>query len=412
MLGALLAVAAVSMALNLWAWNQHREGNRSEDRGHFAEAFAHYERCLVVWRWSDSLHFRAARSARRAGLLEAAQRHLDACGKEQKSADASLPLALEHLLLRAESGYIAEVEQPLWNYVEKDRADAPLILEGMARGYLRMLRLGAAMRCLHLLLEREPDNIVALVTAGEVVQQGGGTIEEAVKDYRRALELDPQQRGARLKLAQILLHDHAREAGQHFEYLLAQHPNDVESQLGLALALRDLGDAEHRSNALLEKVLSNDPNNSKALSEVGAIALADGRVAEAEAMFRKAIDADRANHLAHFRLYKCLASRPGREDEASEQIAVYERVKADLEELGKILSVEMTRAPNDPHLHYRVGKFYLTYGKPALGLRWLSSALRLDANHQPSHRLLYEYFRQTGDLEQAERHRRQLASDS
>ncbi len=35
------------------------------DRSHFAGAFAHYERCLVVWCRSDSLHFRAARSAPR-----------------------------------------------------------------------------------------------------------------------------------------------------------------------------------------------------------------------------------------------------------------------------------------------------------------------------------------------------------
>jgi tetratricopeptide (TPR) repeat protein len=407
-----LGVVVAAIVPNLWAWHQYREANRLVEQRHFSEAYAHYTRSLEIWRWSDSLQFQAARTARRAGLYAEAQRYLDACEKMQKSsADTPLPLALEHLLFRAETGDISEVEQPLWNYVEKNRADAPLILEGMARGYLRMLRLSAAMRCLRLLLDREPNNVVALVLSGETIQEGGGEIEEAVKDYRRALELDPQQHVARLKLAQILIRDRSEEARSHFEYLLAQRPDNLEAQLGLAQALRKSGDPENKARSLLESVLEKAPHNSKALMEMGDLVKDDGSMEEAEKLYRKAIAADRTNHLAHLRLYNCLAGLPGREEEAAKQIAEYEHVKADLESLGKIMSKEMANAPRDADLHYKIGKFYLDYGKPEIGLRWLYSALRLDPNHQPSHRMLHDYYTQAGDPEKAERHRKQLTSE-
>ncbi len=79
-------------------------------------------------------------------------------------------------------------------------------------GYVRVLRPGTAMRCLYMILESEPENVEALVIAGKIIQQGGGESDEAVKHYRRALELDPERDDARLHLAQILLREYADEA--------------------------------------------------------------------------------------------------------------------------------------------------------------------------------------------------------
>ncbi len=406
-IGAALAFAAV----NLWAWHHYREAGRLVEQYRFSQAYAHYTRSLQVWRWSAALHFRAGRTARRAGLYPQAEQHLAQCQQLQGGADASVPLALEHLLLQAQSGDINAVEETLWKYVEKNKEETPLILESLARGYVRVLRPGTAMRCLRKLLERQPDNVEALVMAGGIITQGGGDAEEAIKDYRRALELDAERDDARLSLAQILLRDRADEARWHFECLLARQPNNREAMLGLGQAQRILGESD-KARGCLETVLANEPGNSKVLTELGILALTDDRAAESEALFRKAIAADPANRTAHRWLYQCLAHQPGREDEVADQVALYERVEADLVRLGQIASKEMTRSPNDPKLHYELGTLYLRYGKPEVGVRWLYSALKLEPSHQPSHQALYDYFRQAGELDKAEQHRVQLRSST
>lgn len=407
----LLAIGLILMAAagtNLWAWHHSRQADRLRDRYHFSQAYSHYVQALQVWRWSAALHFHTARTARRAGLYSEAQQHLAECQRLQGGAtDASLPLALERLLLQAQSGDLDSVKGTLWHYIEKDKAEAPLILEALAHAYARVLRLGMALRCLHDILEREPENIEALVMTGKVLEQGGGELEDAAKHYRRALELDSERDDARLSLAQILLRDRPQEACAHFEYLHALRPDNAEVMLGLGQAERIQG-AIDKARALLETVLAKEPENSKALTERGRISLQSDDLREAETFFRKAIAADSANREAHFRLYQCLAQQPNKEKEAAEQMAVYERVETDLARLGTIASKEMNRTPKDANLYYEVGAFYLRYGKSDVGVRWLYGALKLDSAHQPSHQALYDYFQRSGQREKAEQHRLQL----
>lgn len=402
-----LALAAAAGA-NLWAWHHYRQAERARAHYHFFQAYSHYTRSLQVWRWSAFLHLDAARTARRAGLHAEAEQHLTECQRLQGgAADASLPLALERLLLQAQSGDLDAVDETLWQYIEKNPSEAPPILEALARGYARLLRLGTALRCLREILEREPENVEALVMAGKILEEGGGETEDAVKHYCRALELDAERDDARMSLAQILLRDRPEEARAHFEHLSGRQPDNVTVLLGLGQAQRILGETD-KARSLLEAVLSKEPDNAKALTELGRIALLAGDLAEAETLFRKAIDADSVNRDAHYRLYQCLAQQPGRENDAARQIAVCEHVEADLARLGTIASTEMNRAPNDPKLCYEVGSLYLRYGKADVGIRWLYRALKLDPAHQPSHQALYDYYQRAGEVKKAEQHRLQL----
>jgi tetratricopeptide (TPR) repeat protein len=404
----LIATLLVVAGINLWAWHHYREANRCIDRFRFSQAYTHYTQTLQIWRWSATMHFYAARAARRAGLYPEAEHNLAEYQRLQgETAETALPLALERLLLQAQSGDITAVEKTLWQYVERNKPETSLVLEALARGYVRVLRLSIAMNCLHRILERAPENVEALTMAGKAIDKGGGEVADAIKSFRRAVELDPERDDARLSLAQLLLRDNAEEARKHFEYVLARQPDNVEAMLGLGQTQLMLSDME-KARVLLEAVIAKEPENSKALTALGQIAQLDGKMTEAEMLFRKAIAADPANRYAHERLYQCLAQQADKDKEAAEEITVKERVEADLARLGTIVSQEMTRTPNDPKLHYEIGSFYLRYGKPAIGVRWLYSALKLDTNHQPSHQALYDYFQRTGDWEKAERHRSQL----
>jgi tetratricopeptide (TPR) repeat protein len=394
--------------LNLWAWYHFREAGRLADRQRFAQAYGHYTQSLRVWRWSASTHFLAGRTARRASLYPEAEQHLAECQRLQGG--TSVALGLEHLLLRAQSGDINSVEDTLWQYVEKDKPESPLVMEALARGYLRMLRTGTALRCLRMLLEREPNHIEALLMRAGI-EEGNYETREAREDYRRVLELDPERDDARLRLAKNLLNSNLEEAHALFEQLLRRQADNVDVLLGLAQAEQALGEGD-KARAFLDLVLAKEPENSKALTRVGLLLLNAGKIAEAESLFGKAIVADPINHEAYFHLYKCLAQQPGREAEADAQVSLYEHVKADVARLGEIATKEMTRAPNDPNLHSELGMLYLRYGKPEVGVRWLYRALILDPNHQPSHQALYDYFRRTGNTEKAERHRTQLHTGS
>jgi len=400
----LIGAALAAAGINLWAWHHFREAGRLAERQRFALAYVHYAHSLQVWRWSASTHFRAGRTARRAGLYPEAEQHLAECQRLQ--GDSSLAVALEKLLLRAQSGDLNAVEESLWKYIEKDKPETPLILEALARGYLRMLRSGAALRCLRMLLEREPNHIEALMMRAEI-NESNNDAHEARQDYRRVLELDPERDDARLHLAKTLLDNNPEEARALFEYLLSRQPDNLDVLLGMAQTQQTLGEPD-KARALLETVLAKNPENSKALTKLGTLTLDAGKVAQSESLFRKAIAVDPTNHEAHFSLYRCLAQQPGREEETDAQVARYKRVKADLAQLGEIATKEMTRTPNDPNLHYELGALYLRYGKPDVGVRWLYSALKLEPTHQRSHQALADHFQRRGDKERAEWHRLQL----
>jgi tetratricopeptide (TPR) repeat protein len=408
-IAAALTVLLTAAAVNLWAWQHFRQADRLVQRQQFARAYDHYARCLTVWRWSASTWFLAGRTARRAGLYQEAEWRLARAGELQGHAPgASVPLALERLLLQAQSGDVGEVEEVLWGYIRKETPDASLILEALSRGYLRMFRLGTALRCLGMLLEREPEHVEALVMRGWI-QEGGGELTGASKDYRRALELDPQRDDARLGLARILLRDSPKEAHSLFEQVLARQPDNPEALVGLAEAWWALG-APEKARPLFDALLAKDPENAKALAGLGALALGAGNATEGEALLRKAIATDPGNVQAQYQLYLCLVQQPGRRREADAQRDEHKRVEADFARLGKIASKEMTRKPNDPDLHAEMGAIYLRYGKPEVGLRWLYSALKLNPTHRRSHQALYEYFKRTGDSARAEQHRLQLDS--
>jgi tetratricopeptide (TPR) repeat protein len=412
---ALTALAALTLLLagggvNVWAWMEYGQANALEEKQQFGKAYAHYAQCLRVWRWSAGTHFCAGRTARRAGLYPEAERHLTECERLQGDSQGnSVPLALEKLLLLAQAGNISEVEEVLWSYVKRDMPETPLILEAMARGYTRMLRLGTAMRCLQMLLEREPDNVEGLVLRGWI-QEGGAEPEQAAKAYRHALEVNPDRDDAHLGLARILIQDNPQEARAHYEQVIARQPDNAEALVGLGETYWALGKPD-KARPIFDSLVDKDAKNSRALAGLGAIALAAGQAKEGEDLLHKAIAADPGNVEAQYQLYLCLVQQPGRETEAATQRETHKRVEKDRKRLTELASKEMTRNPIDPNLHYEMGAIYVRYGKPEVGLRWLYNALKLDPTHQPTHKLLYEHYKQTGELEKAEQHLREIRGE-
>jgi uncharacterized protein HemY len=392
--------------LNLWAAYHCWQADRLVTRQQYSMAYRHYSQCLSVRTRSASTHLLAARAARRAGMYAEAEQHLASCQRLRGSdPELTVPLALEHLLLEAQTGNINEVEDVLWAELKKKKSEAVLILEALAKGYARMLRMGAAMSCWRMLLEHEPDNVDALLNLGRLLEYTEP--EEGLKKYRQALQLDAERDDVRLALAFYMLHHNPGEALSFFEDILTRQPDNYEAMLGLAKAYLTSPDSD-RARPLLEKVLKHKPNDSRALTELGRLELASDRKSDAEALFRQAIAADRSNTDAHWELYGALLQQPGREAEAEVQRAVHKRVSDDRARLIQLAGKDMNQAPNDPNLLSEMGILFLRNGNPEVGLRWLYAALKNDPSHQASHQALYEHFKQIGDSGKAEMHRLQI----
>jgi tetratricopeptide (TPR) repeat protein len=412
----LLGCGALLATLYLWPWYHWFAARRALERYHGAEARDHLVVCLRRWPSSPGVHLLAARAARLAGDYDRATEELSRCQELQQAPTDEA--ALEWTMLRAAGGDFApEVVEYLQTRARKDPASAPMILEAMAEGYVSVYRLFDALACLNIWLQQQPDNPQALFLRGNAMRQAQA-LPRAVPDYRRVVELEPDNREARkwlaLGLEQIGRYE---EALTHLEYLRQRQPDDPDVLVPMAACRSKSGQAA-QARQILDGVLARQPHHGKALRARGEVELLAGRPAEAEDWLRQAAAELPNDYLTQWTLYQCLQQQ-GKEDEAKAQLARTEAVKARRERLGEIESRKMTEHPHDPALHCELGKLLLSLGEEDFGERWLLSALR-ESNDQygPAHAALADYYdsrasraEQQGDAEQAAAYRDKAASE-
>jgi predicted Zn-dependent protease len=402
-----LALAGLAIYLTvrqLSAMSHFRAAQRAMQESDFAAARAHLAECLRTWPDSGETLFLAARAARRAGAYDEAAQHLRAY---QRLGGVPEAFELEQALMLAQRGTGARVEGYLLDCVNRDHPDSGLMLEALVQGYLKTYRLTYALHFLQVWLQREPDNVQALFWRGEALERRNSYLE-AMTDYRRILELNPDHDRARLRLAELLLYSHqAGDAVGHYELLSQRQPDNPVVHLGLARCQRDLGNTD-AARQVLDTLLAGHPDYVDALGERGRLALQTGQPAEAEEWLRRALDLAPYDREVIYTFFQCLQQR-GKQDEAKE----YEARLADIEKRFQRLAVltkKIAEKPEDASLRCEVGQIFLECGQDTEGLRWLDSALQEDPQHGPTHQVLADYYRRKEDPTQAAHHQ-QLAQD-
>jgi tetratricopeptide (TPR) repeat protein len=398
-----------------WVWGREshlRAAKQALERRDFAGAAEHLEVYLEARPRSAEAHLLAARTARRAlvpilpvgdglpppwggnavGSFDKAEKHLAAYRKLGGVPELA---RFERHLLRAQCGDLAAVEADLLAWVQQGHPDALLILEALAKAYLIAYRLLEAQQCLSQWLERQED-AQPLLWRGWVRQRLSDT-SNALKDYRRALELQPEHDEAELRLADLLEDfSQPKEALKHFRRLGQRQPDAPAVLLGQARCHYTLGEAEE-ARRLLDRLLARHPEDVEALIEYGNLELQEQQPARAEFWFRKAVRQEPFNHLANYRLYLSL-QKGGKKEEARECQLKLEGIEADMTRMEEVSRKVMLR-PKDPWLRYEAGALLLCNGQEE-GLRWLDSALQEDPRHPPTRALLADYSRwgrQKGD---------------
>jgi tetratricopeptide (TPR) repeat protein len=411
LLALLLALVALGLLLALlgtqwWASYHLRAAQAALRLARLDQARDHVAQCLRVWPDHFDACLLAAQVARRAEDYEEAERHLTRC-QEQRGGGLPEEVALEQMLVRAQRGGMDTLMPYLRGLVEQEHPASPLILEAMARGYIRAFRYGDAAAVLAVWVSRDPDNIQARLLQGFVREQNGPK-SQAAEDFRRVIELDPDNEEARLRLGLLLLLERAMpaEAAVHLEYLVRKQPDNPDALTRLALCRLTLNRQEE-AREILQGVLQAHPRHRLALSAWGELAMQTDQPAEAERCFRQVLAIDRADYLTLFKLHKCLRQL-GKDREAQATEDRLRVMEADGDRIRKIIKEELPYTPNSPALQTEIGTILLRSGSDREGRQWLYSALRSDPGYLPAHRALVAYYRRIGDTPMAARHLRFL----
>jgi tetratricopeptide (TPR) repeat protein len=394
-----LAVVGYAVYRQVWAEIHYRRAEEALARSlrvrgpaPLAEARSHLACCVKVWPNNPRLGFLMAQAARRAGDLDDAARYLR---RAQQLGWVVEAIDLEKALSAAQQGDLERMEPLLVSFVQRDHPDKLLILEALVQGCRRTYQLPRALAYLDTWLGAQPDSVRALVWRGETLLLAGRN-QDALADYRKALELDPQEDEARLKLADLflVLHQH-RDAFTHFTELLKRHPDQGEALFGLARCRAETGDTAEAVN-LLDRLLSLQPKHAGALAERGKIALDAGNPLDAEKWLRHAAGVAPFERETLYSLYRCL-TRSGHTKEAGECLARLQRIDEDRKRLDELKTAIMM-APHDASLRCEMGLILLRNGQDKEGVRWLQSALQEHPGHVAARQALDDYSRRPPEV--------------
>jgi tetratricopeptide (TPR) repeat protein len=397
---ALVGFFAAAVALvgpHVRAWYHYRAAQDHLQRYHTVQAVRHLQACLRIWPSAPDVLLLAACAARRAGAYDEAEVCLDRYRRARGLDEAG---NFEQLLLSAERGGDDHVVRHCRRLVEQDHPQTSLLLEALARGFLREYRLPEARFCLDLWLRKEPDNPQALCLQGQVHLDYEHLSDRAADRYRRAIEIDPDHEEALLGLSISLLESKLfDEAIPHLQRLLQRQPGNLRVQVGLAECRAALDDPDEAIR-LLDEVLARQPKFAPALALRGRLAVERGEYQAAEALLLQAVQGAPSDQAARYNLVLCL-NHNGKSAEAKQHQQWLEQRKEDLKRF-EIVTRDLAQRPRDPALLSTIGELLLRSEFHEQGVQWLRSALRQDPQYAPARKALAEYYRKEKTAQQCQ----------
>ena len=391
-----------------WLPKKHIESAEiALDHRNFDEARRELELYLEARPNDPRGHFLLAQTARRAGDLNAAEEHLTRCEhlqNEKPDADVG-DTKLEWALLEVQRGKLLEMDSYLRRRLRKEGPESVLILETMSWELMRRNRLQEALALLNHWLEKRPDEYEALVRRGWVADHLFD-FDQAIKDYRQALDLQPDHDSVRLRVAELFVErNRASDAIEELERLRQRKPDDREATLCFGRALRLLNRTEE-AKQVLDRLLETHGNFVAAMGVRAQLSIEGGRTEEAAALLQKAATLEPLNRQINYTLLQC-QKQLGKNQDAKETQARLAQADEQLKKMAEIVRKVMEQ-PYDPALRYEAGMIFLQNGMTREGLHWLSTALDAYPAHRPTHEALAQYYEKAGQEDLAAYHRQFL----
>ncbi len=223
-----------------------------------------------------------------------------------------------------------------------------------------------------------------------------GDVEQAIREYRLALDESPDDYRARFNLA-IALETQAQrkhsderarvvaEAEQEYREVLRQRPENLRAAINLAAIEMERGDREQAMQRL-ERAATENPRAAEPLAAMGAHLLADDSLVEAEHSLRKALQRNSADPMANALLGECLF-RLGQYEQAANSYR--NAIRADAADIASLIGL---------------GRVELARDAPAEAAGVLQRALLIDGDNCSAHLLLADALERLDDLEGAAYH--------
>jgi tetratricopeptide (TPR) repeat protein len=413
-----------------------RAAAEARERQDYAQERAHLMACLKLGGASQEVYLQAARAARHLHDYDEAQRLLRECELLRRQ-EPDPAINLERLLLGIQSGNVSPINNPniaecVRQVPEGDPSVAEL-LQMVADKYIRDYMLGSAGDTLGLWIERDPTNVKPLLLRGWIIEQLNVNYLPAVPDFQKAVELEPDNHLARIRLAEA--YQTARQpekALPHLEYVQKQRPDDILLVYYLGFSLLDLGEAQEAKEvldrlllperlALIERLsaclhaghpvppdIDATPWYKDLMTEVpyGAQGEPDyiigifvrglvqrARIAratggDAEPFLRQAVKIDPYDYDPVYQLVIFLEGH-GKAEEAKPLRERMAAIRADLD-LMRETADRILAHPTDPEPRCDAAVIQLRFHEPPQARLWLASALRQSPGYPRAVRLLEE----------------------
>jgi tetratricopeptide (TPR) repeat protein len=184
-------------------------------------------------------------------------------------------------------------------------------------------------------------------------------LSDAEKTYARAIELNPEASEALLALALVeSANEKRRQAGETFEQALKKFPRRgvIYQEYGrMLLKFAAGGDpaAKVKAASLFRSALSHDGSLAESHYQLGNLALNDGDLSSAIKHLETAARLKPASSKIHFVLARAY-KRSGRREQASKEVAWFQRLKSEEEKspdelITKGATAEIPDPPADPN---------------------------------------------------------------
>ena len=192
------------------------------------------------------------------------------------------------------------------------------------------------------------------------------------------------------------------EATNQLDQAIKSYKSALEIDSSLPMALGNLGAIyQGKGNIqqafpLLEKAVQVDPSFFEARYHLGLILMKQKQFPAAVSAFETVIK-QKADHVgAHYNLAQGYF-RLRRASEGKQTMDVYRQLKAiatEIEDRERAITIE----PNNPAVHYRLGKIYEKYNKMDLALSAYQSAVAVGNHYSEAHYALGRIYFQSGQL--------------
>ena len=230
-----------------------------------------------------------------------------------------------------------------------------------------------------------------------------------IRNYRAALERDPDLDKARLGLAEQLSKDRRfDEADQEYRTYLRRNPKDASAMVGLGRNAFQDGDIEGATREF-EAALTIDPRQRDALKELAQLDMRFGRFDQGRRRLELLTQIDPYDHEVRYTYSQALRlvgdPAQGRASRASGR-----RSSARSTTRSSSSASASSRTPTTWRRASRSPGGCSTHGHADEGLKWTKEILRADPRHAGIHRVLADYYAEHGDPGLANYHRTMASS--